>query len=882
MASLNDKETTRRSKRVKNLEEEVEFILSQDESDEEIKSDANNKDIISKTPSKNNEIREATTLTASQTVLHELHQTPRRSCRKSIKPCQDYEEIVNKSLRFCTRKKDFLVGQKKIDEIEENEENEIIQPRWTPAKVGRISQKRQRKSRRNGKGNQKVTEDTMAEEEGDGYIEGTEQKTQTDDMPLPDTMHQPQITLEKGGAPAGPQEELIKEEDVKLVGKLSESMKNKTAEFKELFVSTENSTCKQENEEPREVLTDYLSETFAAKLENDKSTEDGKNFESQSTEENICIVFENNISNEDNQTENEENLKQNNSFSKQDTEDTFGSYLKSKEISISELGLKPIKDEDFDRDSFECKGQEAISQVVDEMPSLIIYDDDEEQEGNTDTNKLNSTFEISNSVELVENVENPLTPSEEPMETLQLSDDEFEETPKKHPRIVLIDTEMLNHILLSTPKGSAVKLSSTPKAWVTPKLPSTSKQSAKPYTFHTPCSNKNSFKFIENVKEKNVNSVTKETSNTTITLTTLKPKEIVLRGIRKRSLSACIDGNDANGEKYLEGNLQKRKQNRIVSFCSPANQTTIIDDIDSLMAQSIKKQKLKQTKDILDKNVTTRRKRSLSLDETMMSTSYVSRLPRPRLQENVSNKPVNPTTSGHKPLTRTKLPNFAAIHQKQFQKMENVVDHINRKQERSQILINSATKLKPVQKNVSIKKISNHVPLEKSKAFKKIDLATAANKAKEIAAGEKISNLPKPKRDLKKTIKLGTAGQKQQQKQQQVHKALKPSQTTNVEKSRTVAKKLTQQKPTSNMSTSLMVKPSTSNSFASKAAANTPVMSSEDKMASCLQQHMELFKGRGVSAREGGVTARKNDVLRGVRSNRRFELQMQHRRNMEL
>ena len=65
------------------------------------------------------------------------------------------------------------------------------------------------------------------------------------------------------------------------------------------------------------------------------------------------------------------------------------------------------------------------------------------------------------------------------------------------------------------------------------------------------------------------------------------------------------------------------------------------------------------------------------------------------LEENVSNKPVNSTTSGSKPLTRTKLPNFAAIHQKQFQKMENVVDHINRKQERSQILINSATKFKP-------------------------------------------------------------------------------------------------------------------------------------------------------------------------------------------
>lgn len=123
--------TTRRSKRVKNLEEEVEFILSQEESDEEMNSESNKMLIINKTPSKNNEIRKATTPTASQTVLHDLYQTPRRSCRKSIKPCQDYEEIVNKSLRLCTSsaKKGVLVDQKKMDEIEENDENEIVEPR---------------------------------------------------------------------------------------------------------------------------------------------------------------------------------------------------------------------------------------------------------------------------------------------------------------------------------------------------------------------------------------------------------------------------------------------------------------------------------------------------------------------------------------------------------------------------------------------------------------------------------------------------------------------------------------------------------------------------------------------------------------------------------
>lgn len=52
------------------------------------------------------------------------------------------------------------------------------------------------------------------------------------------------------------------------------------------------------------------------------------------------------------------------------------------------------------------------------------------------------------------------------------------------------------------------------------------------------------------------------------------------------------------------------------------------------------------------------------------------------------------TSSMSKP-ARTKLPNFAAIHQKQFQKMENLADHVARKQERSKNLINSNSKIRP-------------------------------------------------------------------------------------------------------------------------------------------------------------------------------------------
>lgn len=100
-----------------------------------------------------------------------------------------------------------------------------------------------------------------------------------------------------------------------------------------------------------------------------------------------------------------------------------------------------------------------------------------------------------------------------------------------------------------------------------------------------------------------------------------------------------------------------------------------------------------------------------------MSTSQISKLPRPGMcliflsfkfytkytnikilvfGQNLTTKSKTETsTSSSKPLSRTKLPNFAAIHQKQFKKMENLVEHVSRKEERSKKLINSATKLKP-------------------------------------------------------------------------------------------------------------------------------------------------------------------------------------------
>ena len=148
-------------KKVKNLEQEVEMILSQDESDEEIvQSKAN-----PITP-KNKKTALPETPTVAK-IPEDSIQTPRRSVRRSIKPPQDYEEIVasgKKRLRSASR------GRKQLQELQEDpvkeeettqpekEEEQPQQPKWTPAKVGRVSQKRGRKGRKSQK-QLKMTED---------------------------------------------------------------------------------------------------------------------------------------------------------------------------------------------------------------------------------------------------------------------------------------------------------------------------------------------------------------------------------------------------------------------------------------------------------------------------------------------------------------------------------------------------------------------------------------------------------------------------------------------------------------------------------------------------------------------------------------------------
>lgn len=54
--------------------------------------------------------------------------------------------------------------------------------------------------------------------------------------------------------------------------------------------------------------------------------------------------------------------------------------------------------------------------------------------------------------------------------------------------------------------------------------------------------------------------------------------------------------------------------------------------------------------------------------------------------------------SGVKPIIANKIPNFAAIHQRQFEKMDSLDEYISKKSERAKKLFGTPITSRPVEK----------------------------------------------------------------------------------------------------------------------------------------------------------------------------------------
>ncbi|XP_062123961.1 neurofilament heavy polypeptide [Drosophila sulfurigaster albostrigata] len=422
---------------------------------------------------------------------------------------------------------------------------------------------------------------------------------------------------------------------------------------------------------------------------------------------------------------------------------------------MNDLGLSPLKkqDEVVKRDDDD----------VEEMPSLIVLDDEDPAE------EQNRTFEIEESPEK--------QPDELPhsqfldieMPTLQMS-------PEVGIKVVLTDENDENTTILK-PMG-------TPKS-----------SKSKAYKFPTP------FK-----------STSKMNLNFTDVKSTIKKKILNADASRssRRSKSVC----DLTHE-----------QTKTVSFYSPIEVSTV-SDID------------KRWEEANFSHVTRRRKRSKSVDAPINN----SKIPLPKFYGVTK----APSPMPVKLKARTKLPNFAAIHQKHFSKMESLVDHIERKAVRAKELTSSAKKLIPG--NSSAKKLptnSSKLTSEEArpKAIKNIGTLMTPMKPEEA---ERKRKLPTPRNIM-------VVQPQQVVTSSRLPLLTKPAAT----KPKIITKAATSVVPSS--------------------AAKKPAMAAsaivKNKLEERRKRHMEMFKGRTTKEN-------RSDLIRGVRSNRRFELQMEHRRQM--
>ncbi|KPU80497.1 uncharacterized protein Dana_GF16313, isoform B [Drosophila ananassae] len=649
-------------------------------------------------------------------------ETPRRSCRKSVRPAIDYDDIVRSA-------------KKLIPEEHPNDEDddESTAQKWNLAEVGRSnSRKRNRKSKRSAK---------------------NKQKTGDLDTGMPKD--------------AGKEEELEKKEEKKEDDEVDEKLEI-------LEENEEKSEILEENKEKSEILEENNEKLEILEENKEKSDileENKEKPELQVETEVVSVSIP-----EDIDQIGETPLSQvcSDEPESETTKPICGTIQSSCKVSdedIDELGLCPLSqesnidpteginqnDEAKDADGLGPCSMEIETEVLKEvdehnpkfeedledMPSLIMIDDEESVAA--ENGQLNTTFDADD----IRKDESVILVEGSPLQ-------------KPSIKVVLTTEDNTSETLLNTENSS-------------PMLQHLSKKGSKGFRFPTPFKGKASFKFSDEHKTPFDNDLFKKCSSEMLDLK--EPKHE-----RRRSKSAS----------HVNDVLSKT-----VSFQSPI-EIASVTDID------------KRWEVLNKKNITSRRKRSKSLEE---NPSKLSRIPKPI----AIGKVVTPSK-----VKRAKLPNFAAIHEKQFSKMESLVDHVERKAERAKVLTNSALKLASGTKKHQATSLKEDYAV-RPKALKKIELS-----AKTVAPLEASKEKALPSRLPLKNAANG------------------PS------------------RPAFNLSTSV------GSSF-NTTLSSRPAL---DKLAERKQRHMEMFKGRTTDKNKRG------DLIKGVRSNRRFELQMQHRRHI--
>uniref|UniRef100_A0A6P4F9A4 Uncharacterized protein LOC108046671 isoform X2 n=1 Tax=Drosophila rhopaloa TaxID=1041015 RepID=A0A6P4F9A4_DRORH len=644
-------------------------------------------------------------------------ETPRRSCRKSVRPTIDYDDIIVRS------------AKKVIAEslAADPEDEEPSTQKWSAAEVGRNSRKRSRKSKRMTTKKKKMEHEVLevrVEEEQEleqGVLEEKEEDKQKTDLEVPqdqaDTFKVETDNIEKVDKPPSKR-------------KSSRASKNVT-KFKCIVAKTdidELGLCPL-GADSQEVDDTETTKTASQDNDEDKVVKDEKK------------------------------------------DDKI-------EEKVEKFNVLAGKDEVTEKAVEDNVHEETVPE--EEMPSLLMENDDLDE---PDKSPLNTTFDADEKKDLDVSVILVVDPVKQP-EDIDAS-------------VIIVDSPNKPSVCVPKPefvKKSAIKVVLTTEndqnetildladlavpEELKPKKP-------KGFRFPTP------------YKQKPVLMFSDKSDKFDQTFKGLN-KEEGPKYERKRSKSA----NDWNDNMSCSVTFQ-----RSVEIAN-------VEDID------------KRWKGLQKTNVNLRRRRSKSLDE---SRCKVSRIPKPsrgiiQLTRTITPSKVN---------KRTKMPNFAAMHEKQFAKMESLLDHVERKAERAKVLTNSVQKQLP---GSTVKKPpQGHTSEEdrpRPKALKQIDMSANRTIVKDHIA-EKLNTSRLPLKTTAPALNVAP-------------------------------------KPAFNLSTS------TVKTF-NATFTGRPAESQDNKLAERRQRRIEMFKGRTTTKAQN----EKGNFIRGVRLNRRFELQMQHRRHLE-
>ncbi|CAD7092581.1 unnamed protein product [Hermetia illucens] len=326
-----------------------------------------------------------------------------------------------------------------------------------------------------------------------------------------------------------------------------------------------------------------------------------------------------------------------------------------------------------------------------------------------------------------------------------------------------------------------------------------------------------------------------------------------------------------------------------VMFHSPSNTTILIDEVDSIM-KSKKKQPAVDGEEEEGKYVSVRRKRSLSLAETEDEKEFIKQLQ----PNNVDASHAKNTKRDPTPSSRVKLPNFAAIHQQQFEKMESIWDHVARKTERAKVLSSSKPKedksnLKGSQKKeVKQPGEATRPTAAPPKARQRIELSNI-KVSNDVASktGTKVLPNPNPKEDkeklngsLKKDVKRLNAPPKP------INVPFKPRQGVTLSNNHATKPVLSKAIKTVALEARKKTLTTTKSTKPTEVEENKPRATTAPlhktitaKPADRQKDHMSMYKSSGHSVSTILQDERKEQkgYVTGVRSNRRFMLQMQHR-----